>query len=206
MRGKRDLQSARRRIAATAVCVTLGIVGAACGAAGGGDARVTAAAGSVGRDPHGAAVAYAACLRRHGVPHPDPDRLGSFHLTPADERRLRGVSRAWRQAADRACFHYLRGTVRTKPLSRHARTEALEVLEQVADCMRGYGYELGPAVVRNLPRGRAFFGFSHPDPVPPQRVRDNHRVEHVCERRVDLAGKLDRIIAADRGTPNLGDL
>src|SRR4051812_19733293 len=37
-------------------------------------------------DPFVASLAYARCLRRHGVPQPDPDRNGDFHLTAAQER------------------------------------------------------------------------------------------------------------------------
>jgi hypothetical protein len=145
-------------------------------------------------------------MRRHGVPHPSLDGLGDFHLTAADEKRLRRVPRSQRQMADRACFHQLKGSVSTMPLSRHGKARAIKVLETLARCMQGYGYKMGPPVVRNLPRGRAFFGFSHPPAVPPSKARDNHRVGRICEKRVDLAGKLDEIIADDRGTPNLGGL
>ena len=153
-----------------------------------------------------AAVAYANCMRRKGVPFPSPDRVGDFHLTTAGERQLRRVPRSQRRAADDACFHHLKGTVSTKPRSLHAKTRAIRVLRALARCMQEYGYEMGPPVVRDLPRGRAFFGFSHPSAVPVGRARDNRRARLTCEKRVELAGALDQIIADDRGVPNLGRL
>jgi hypothetical protein len=156
--------------------------------------------------PYRAAVAYVNCMRRNGVPFPSPDRVGDFHLTPAGERQLRGVPRSQRQAADDTCFHHLKGTVSTRPLSSNAKARAIGVLRALAHCMHGYGYEMGPPVVRDLRRGRAFFGFSHVTAVPGGRARDNRRARLICEKRVDLAGALDRIIADDRGVPNLGRL
>jgi hypothetical protein len=145
-------------------------------------------------------------MRKQGVPFPSPDRAGDFHLTPAGEQQLRRVPRSQRRAADDTCFHHLKGTVSTKPLSSHAKARAINVLRALADCMHDHGYEMGPPMVRDLPRGRAFFGFSHVTPVLGGRARDNRRARLICEKRVDLAGALDRIIADDRGVPNLGRL
>jgi hypothetical protein len=157
-------------------------------------------------DPYRAAVAYADCMRRHGVPYPSPDRVGDFHLTAAGEMLLRRVPRSPRQAADNACFRHLKHTVRTKPLSQHAKARAIKLLQALGRCLQRYGYSMGPPVVRDLPRGRAFFGFSHPPTTPAGRARANERNRQICEKRVDLAGTLDQIIAEDRGVPNLGGL
>ena len=119
---------------------------------------------------------------------------------------MRRVPRSQRLAADDVCFHHLKGTVSTKPLSRHAKARAIKVLRAVARCMKRYGYSLGPPVVEDLPRGRAFFGFSHAAVVPAGQARDNHRAMRTCEKQVDLAGKIDQIIVDDRGTPDLGGL
>jgi hypothetical protein len=82
------------------------------------------------------------------------------------------------------------------PLSRHAKQRALGVLRQLSRCMQGYGYAMGPPLVKNMSRGRAFFGFRTPHPPPmTKRLR---QAQHTCEKRVDMAGKLDRIIADDR--------
>ena len=144
-------------------------------------------------------LAYAKCMRAHGVPQPDPDRNGDIHLTPADERRLRRVGRAKVQAADKLCFNlHLKGVVSTKPLSVAGRLRAIRVLEELSACMRGYGYRMGRPVVRNLSRGRAFFGFDRPALGVRDRVQFA-RSQHTCERRVDMARKIDAIIRADRG-------
>ena len=50
------------------------------------------AAGAPSPDPT-ASLAYAKCLRAHGVPHPLPDAKGNFSLTPAEEQRLQIVPR-----------------------------------------------------------------------------------------------------------------
>ena len=96
-------------------------------------------------DPYKAAVAYARCMRAHGVPHPDPDANGDFHLTPAQDKAMHSVSRKQHEAADAACFHLLKGTVSTQPLSRGAQRAALVPLGEVRQCMLGFGYRLRQA-------------------------------------------------------------
>jgi hypothetical protein len=173
-----------------------GVLGA--GAAGCGDsssAQPGATSRSYSTDPYVASSRYAVCMRQHGVPHPSPDRRGDFHLTPAQERRLRSVPRSTRELADKACFHHLKG-LNMSPLSSAAKQRALGVLRQLSACMKGLGYAMGPPLVKNLPRGRAMFGFRNaPEGAPSPRLS---RAQHTCEKRVDLAGRLDRIIADDR--------
>jgi len=151
-------------------------------------------------DPYKAAVAYARCMRAHGVPHPDPDANGDFHLTPAEERAMRVATPKQHEAADAACFHLLKGTVSTQPLSRGARQAALVPLGEVRQCMRGFGYQLGKPVVKNMSRGRAMFGFqTAPTPHSAKERQKIQGAQHTCERRVKLAAKIDAIIKADRG-------
>ena len=153
-------------------------------------------------DPYKAALAFAECMRRHGVPHPDPDRGGNFHLTPRDEALMRRAGRRKHDAAEKACFHFLRPVVSTKPLSRHAQELAKAALRGFSRCMaaRGYGFYSRP-FVRNLSRGRAFFGFKRTDPaiMKVQRTQRFLRERTACEKK--LNAKLDRIISADRGEP-----
>jgi hypothetical protein len=166
-------------------------------------AAVTAAAAAAvtpgGDRIYRASLAYAECMRAHGVPQPNPDRNGDIHLTPADERRMRSVGRAKVQTADKLCFNlHLKGVVSTKPLSILAQLRAIRVLEDLSACMHRYGYVMGRPVVRNLTRGRAFFGFER----PPRGVRDRAalaRAQHTCEQRVDMAKRIDAIVHADRG-------
>jgi hypothetical protein len=136
-------------------------------------------------------------MRAHGVPHPDPDANGDFHLTPAQEQRMRRAPLRVRKAAEEACFHHLQG-LDNRPLTRRARQRALDVLKQLARCIRGYGFDMGRPVVRNLSHGRAFFGFRGAPSVEPSERRALRRAQQTCEKRVDLAGKIDAIIAEDR--------
>jgi hypothetical protein len=159
------------------------------------------AAGMPRPDPYTAAVAFARCMRAHGVAHPDPDRRGDFHLTPAQERRMRASATPQKhEAAEKACFHRLKGTVSTRPLSPAARRAALEPLRDLKRCLRGFGYGVGRPTVANMSRGRARFGFDSGPQVPGNaaaRARLAH-AQRVCERRVHLSQRLDAIIKADR--------
>jgi hypothetical protein len=153
---------------AWATTLTLGLVAAGCRGAQI-SLPVTASARSVAQQPsrtrrssaspYEAGLAFAACMRRHGVPHPNPDRNGDFHLTPAQELRLKAAGHAKVEAATSACFKYLKPVVSTKPLSTKAKGQALKVLEQLRTCVRRLGFKLGAPVVKNLTLGRAFFGF-----------------------------------------------
>ena len=151
-------------------------------------------------NPYKAAVAYARCMRARGVPHPDPDANGDFHLTPAQDKAMQSVPRKQHEAADAACFHLLKGTVSTQPLSRGARQAALVPLGEVRQCMLGFGYRLGKPVVKNMSRGRAMFGFQYaPQPKSAKAREKIQGAQHTCEKRVKLAAKIDAIIKADRG-------
>ena len=146
-------------------------------------------------DPYRASLAYARCLRRHGVPHPNPNRKGDFNLTPADERRLRSVPGPRREAAMRACFHTLKG-LDNRPLSRQGQRRALVVLGELRHCIERHGYDVGAPIVRNMTLGRMMFGFER-SPAPASRAR-YERDAHACERQVHLAKRISKIIDDDR--------
>ena len=140
------------------------------------------------------AVAFAQCMREHGVAHPNPDRGGDFELTPKQESRMRAsATPAQHEAAEKACFHFLKDTVSTKPLSRAAQRAALGPLRDLKACLLRRGYSVGKPVVKPLSRGRAFFGFNGVGaaPAPPP-------VQHACERKVQLAKRISAIIRIDR--------
>jgi hypothetical protein len=131
-------------------------------------------------------------MREHGVAHPGPDRSGDFHLTPKQEQRMRGsATPKERDAAEKACFHLLKGTVSTKPLSNAARRAALGPLRDLKSCLAERGYHVGKPIVKGMSRGRAMFGFDRATPTPPA-------VQHACERKVHLAKRIDQIIRIDR--------
>jgi hypothetical protein len=151
-------------------------------------------------DPYKASLSFARCMRRHGVPHPDPDRGDNFHLTARDERLMRRAGPRKHEAAEKACFHYLKPVVSTKPLSLHAKALAARALRGFSRCMRARGYDFyGDPVVRNLSRGRAFLGFKKTNPriMSAQRTERFLRARTSCERV--LNSKLEDIIATDRG-------
>jgi hypothetical protein len=151
-------------------------------------------------DPYKASLAFSDCMRRQGLPYPRPDRAGNFHLTPRQEQRLLRFSRAKREAAEKACFHHLRPVVSTKPLSSRAKALAKQALRKFAGCMRAEGFDLySDPVVKNMSRGRAFFGFKRTDPAirKVQRTKRFLRARTSCERK--LSARLDKIIADDRG-------
>jgi hypothetical protein len=194
---RRTFMSAARRIVVAAALVAL--VGAGCsGGPSGRGATVKPSSHAV--DPYKASLAFARCMRRHGVPHPNPDRAGNFHLTPHDEQLMRRAGPKKHEQAEEACFHYLEGTVSTKPLSRHAKALAAKALTEFSRCMgeRGYAFFSDP-VVRNMSRGRAFFGFKKTDPrvMKARRTERYKRAQQACEK--SLNAKLDKIIADDRG-------
>jgi hypothetical protein len=197
----------RRRLEATVALALLAGLGAAC--SGSAPRPATGAAANARRapdghltdrlDPYKASRAFAACMRQHGVPHPDPDRAGNFHLTPHDEALMRRVSRRKHEAAEKACFHHLKGVVSTKPLSPRAKARARRALEGLSRCMRAHGYDFfSDPIVGDMSRGRAFFGFKKTDPaiMKAQGTERYRRAQRTCEKA--LNAKLDRIIADDR--------
>ncbi|HZR95587.1 MAG TPA: hypothetical protein VFA56_07820 [Gaiellaceae bacterium] len=153
-------------------------------------------------DPHAAAVAYARCMRAHGIPHPDPDANGDFRLTPAEERKMRAAATPKEhEAADAACFRHLKGTVSTQPLSAGAKRAALVPLRELKRCLHAAGYEVGKPIVKNLSRGRAMFGFDDAGgrPAGAAARQRRYRAQIACEKKVRLAQRIDEIIKIDRG-------
>lgn len=139
-----------------------------------------------------AAVAYAQCMRGHGVAHPNPNRAGDFELTPKQEARMRAsATPKEHEAADAACFHFLRGTVSTKPLSKPAQKAALVPLRELKSCLAAHGYRVGKPIVKLMTRGRAMFGFDRAVRTPPD-------VQHGCEAKVHLAQRINQIVKIDR--------
>jgi hypothetical protein len=139
-----------------------------------------------------AALAYAQCMRDHGIAHPNPNRAGDFELTPKQEARMRAsATPKQHEAADAACFHLLKGTVSTKPLSKAAQKAALVPLRDLKKCLAAHGYKVGKPIVKPMPRGRAMFGFD-------RATRTPHAVQIACEQKVHLAQRLNTIIRIDR--------
>jgi hypothetical protein len=89
----------------TAALVAIGLLAAACGGASGpGVANVgSAASASPGSSGHGSALAYARCMRSHGITNfPDPDSNGNLSLDAGPGTGIYPSS-PQHKAADRAC-------------------------------------------------------------------------------------------------------
>jgi hypothetical protein len=100
---------------------------AACG--GGSDADSGASADAKAQD---AGIAFARCMRAHGVQVDDPKGPGlAFHITGRDPARM--------EAAQKACNHYLRGAV--KPPSAAQQAKVRDNALQFARCMRQHGVD-----------------------------------------------------------------
>jgi hypothetical protein len=161
-------------------------------------ASAASAAQPPSHDPYVASLGYAACIRAHGVPHPNPDKHGDFDLTAADEKRMRAVP----ERTDDASFHHLKG-LNLRPLSSNAIVLATVVVAELGRCIRGFGFPTGRPEVRNLGRGRASFGFTAVRGLDraywQSAIGKRHlRAMHTCEQRVHLSKRLSRIIASDR--------
>jgi hypothetical protein len=104
------------------------LLAAACG--GGSSAGSTAAGGST---DYQKAVAYAQCMRSHGVPgFPDPNSHGDFLITPKENLPGGAVM----GAADKACRHLLpNGGQMTAAQQQQALASALKW----SACMRTHG-------------------------------------------------------------------
>jgi len=126
-----------RRAAALAAMALIGLLATACG---GGSSHAASATGGSTRAQ--AALAYARCMRSHGVPDfPDPDSNGNFHL---DNNQRGGGSRgsgsnpvsSQETAANQVCNHLLNvGTQLNAAQTQHT----LSQLVKYAQCMRAHG-------------------------------------------------------------------
>jgi len=137
---------ANRRPGARAVVALLAALGALVAGCGGGGARAGVAnlgasggsgsdrgSSSMSRSTHAGALAYANCVRHHGVPlWPDPDSQGRFEKSELTPRKL-GVSRLTAGIAAHACRSLL---------PTYSATQQAQVVTQAlrfSRCMRAHG-------------------------------------------------------------------
>jgi hypothetical protein len=107
------------------IVAAMAVLVAACGGGG------SSAAG--GSSPYQKAVAYAQCMRSHGVPgFPDPDSKGNFIIQGP---KLGGSPGAF-QSADRACRHLLPGGGQ---MTAAQQQQALRQALKFSACMRAHG-------------------------------------------------------------------
>ncbi len=112
-----------RQAAALAAMACIALLATACGSS-------PAASATGGPTRQQAALAYARCMRSHGVPDfPDPDSNGNFHL---DNNSVSSQE----TAANQVCNHLLNvGTQLNAAQTQHT----LSQLVKYAQCMRAHG-------------------------------------------------------------------
>jgi hypothetical protein len=154
-----------RTAAASITAAVVVLLGAACGGgrtAAAGSATAAASAGSP------SAVAYARCMRSHGVPdYPDPGGDGQLPKTSAQQL---GVSGPRFQAAEQACQpRYPASSGSLQQLVQECETtgdcpqavvqQALTAMRPFAQCMRSHGVPDFPDPTLDS-EGRPFFNVS----------------------------------------------
>jgi hypothetical protein len=142
MRPADDLQSRRcppRRLRAHATAGALIAVGVLVAGCGGGSSNPgvanasTSSSHSSSASTHNQALAYAKCVRTHGVPlWPDPDSNGRFDKSKLTPRQL-GVSMAKAAAAQHACRALL------PTYSASEQPQDLAQALRFSRCMRAHG-------------------------------------------------------------------
>ena len=96
-------------------------------------------AASEEKDPEEALLAYARCMREHGVDVPDPQTEGSGRTT-FRVMRPRGNEQKFREAQE-ACGKHLENA-RPRDLSPEEEQELREAMLAFAECMREHGVDI----------------------------------------------------------------
>src|SRR5215472_10080921 len=123
-RGRGRRRSWPRWAPALAAMALIGLLATACG---GGSSPAAARGGSTHVQ---AALAYARCMRAHGVPDfPDPDSNGQFNVDPQS-------ASSQETAANHVCNHLLNAGA---PMNASQTQHALGQLVRYARCMRAHG-------------------------------------------------------------------
>jgi len=123
-RGRRRAGLRRAGLLAAALAL-IGPLAAACG---GGSSPASSRAGGGGGVE--AALAYARCMRAHGVPDfPDPNSNGQFNVDPHS-------ASGQETAANQTCHHLLGGGRAPGPAQQQ---HMLDQLWRYAQCMRAHG-------------------------------------------------------------------
>jgi hypothetical protein len=128
-RGRGRRRSWPRWAPALAAMALIGLLATACGGSSS-PASASGGGGGGGSTHAQAALAYARCMRAHGVPDfPDPDSNGNFNVDP------HSVS-SQETAANQVCNHLLNGGGQADAAQQQQR---LGALLRYARCMRAHG-------------------------------------------------------------------
>src|SRR6266487_765617 len=184
------LRRHRRTVAAFIAIVSVVLLAAACSGSGSAAGSGGSNAGESTTSP--SAVAYAACMRSHGVPnYPDPDSNGQLPKTSA--QRL-AVSTSQLQAAQQACQHLLPNAggsleqqteqcISTSNCPQALVQQILTAERKFAQCMRSHGMPKYPDPTIDS-EGRPIFVFSISkdgfDPHEPQIMTKEDECQRVA--------------------------
>jgi hypothetical protein len=109
---------------------------AACSGGGGGGPSATAS--SSVSSAYTKALAYAQCIRAHGVPsYPDPNSKGQFVIQNGSNDPTANVSTTVLNAADKACRKLLPPAMAQGPSAQGQGSTTSEL--KFAECMRSHG-------------------------------------------------------------------
>jgi hypothetical protein len=139
----------RHAIAVLLGAVLLALVAASCGgdddggeevaSLGDGEAAATTTARTTGEeDPEEAMLAFARCMREHGIDVPDPDASGRVRIRGALGGRSEAQREKFREAQE-ACEDEL-GEIGPR-ISEEDRAELQDAMLAFARCMRGEGLD-----------------------------------------------------------------
>lgn len=123
-----------------ALLAILGIVAlTACSSGGGGGGRPTGTSTSGVSTAYTQALAYAQCMRAHGVPsYPDPNSKGQFYIANGASDPTANVSTTVLNAASQACRKLLPATMVKPPNGQGSTSDQTAQLKWAA-CMRSHG-------------------------------------------------------------------
>jgi hypothetical protein len=142
----------KTRVLGTGMIATLLVTLSACGSSSGGGGTTATTA-----DKQGAALAWAQCMRDHGVDMADPEIDAEGHMRV----QMRGGPGADAEAASKACAS-LQAKIGGGDASPQQRQEDEQAMLEFAQCMRAHGQDVpdpkpGEGIRINKPRDDAGF-------------------------------------------------
>lgn len=171
-----------------AVLLALGLLASACGggvADAGGGGPTAAASGpdsSSPKDPEESMLAFAQCMREHGVDMPDPqfNQGGGAFMKVEIDPQERGL-----QEAEKACEHLMAGSVaEARDIDPQQAAEMEQRMLAYAECMRGQGIDFpDPQMERGGGGGFLFGGPEQALPFDPQS-REFQEAERACRHEL----------------------
>ncbi len=172
----------------TAVLVGVGLLAAACGSSvastgtGDGPSPAATSGDSGSTRPEDAMLAFAQCMREHGVDLPDPqfqEGGGAYmkvEIDPDDDDF---------QRADKACRHHMSGAVAEAPDIDPERIAEMEQrMLAFAECMRGQGIDFPDPQMERGRGGGFLFGGREEELSFDPKSREFQEAERACQREL----------------------